>query len=68
MWLVRGLQAVNLDNVDSLNVQDKEIRITFHNGKVWIWVFESKEVALANFTTLLINMKMGDEEVISVED
>lgn len=68
MWLVRGLQAVNLDNVESLNVQDKAIHITFHNGMAWDWVFESKEVALANFTTLLIIMKMSDEEVVTVED
>lgn len=68
MWLVRGLQAVNLDNVESLSVEGEEIHITFHNGMAWDWVFESKEVALTNFTALLINMKMGDEEVISVED
>lgn len=68
MWACRGTQAVNLNNVENLSVQDKAIHIAFHNGVAWDWVFESKEVALASFTALLVNMKMNDEAVTVMEE
>lgn len=68
MWACRGTQAVNLNNVENLSVQDKTIHIAFHNGAAWDWVFESKEVALASFTALLVNMKMNDEAVTVMEE
>ena len=68
MWACRGTQAVNLNNVENLSVQDKAIHIAFRSDVAWDWVFESKEVALASFTTLLIQMKMNDEAVTVMEE
>lgn len=68
MWLVRGLQAVNLDSVDSLNVEGKEIRITFHNGRVWTWVFSDRDKAEKVYIGTLVNMNLSSAEVISMED
>lgn len=68
MWVCRGTQVANLNCVENMCVQGDAIHVDFHNGTAWDWIFESDEVALASFTTLLVNMKMNDEEVIVMEE
>lgn len=53
MWLVRGAQAVNLDNVKHISVHDSNVHISFIDSETWGWAFENPETAVKAYMTYL---------------
>lgn len=68
MWLVRGVQAVNMANAKAMSVQNKSVCIGLVDNKVEEWVFSDHETAVVVYALILDRLKRASSSVVMLEE